>query len=110
MKNLSIVAFLAGMFVLAGAPAAQAAGTRTVNVAAIGDSYAAGTGAGDYLAGTEGKCWRSPHSASSNLVAELRAAGVRVNFADVACSGASISDLGQPFLGEPAQLRSLSAK
>jgi lysophospholipase L1-like esterase len=110
MRKLSTVALLAGAFVLAGAPAAQAATPRAVNVAAIGDSYAAGTGAGDYQAGTEGQCWRSAHSASSDIVATLRSAGVRVNFADVACSGASISDLGQPFLGEPAQLDSLNAK
>jgi len=96
--------------VLAGAPAAQAATPRTVNVAAIGDSYAAGTGAGDYQPGTEGQCWRSAHSASSDLVATLRTTGVRVNFADVACSGASISDLDQPFRGEPAQLDALNAR
>jgi len=110
MKKLSAVALFAAAFVLAGASAAQAATPRAVNVAAIGDSYAAGTGAGDYQPGTEGQCWRSANSASSDLVAKLRAVNVRVNFADVACSGASISDLDQPFRGEPAQLDSLNAK
>jgi len=109
MKKLSTVAVLAGAIVLAATPAAQAA-PRTINIAAIGDSYAAGTGAGNYEAGTEGQCFRSANSASSDLVAKLRAGGARVNFANVACSGASISDLAQPFRGEPAQLDSLTAK
>jgi lysophospholipase L1-like esterase len=108
MRRLSTVALLAGALVLTAASAAQAATPRTVNVASIGDSYAAGTGAGDYQAGTEGQCWRSANSASSDVVAKLRSRGARVNFADVACSGASISDLGQPYKGEPAQLDALT--
>lgn len=110
MKRLSVMAAVAGAFVLAAAPAAHAATPRTINIAAIGDSYAAGTGAGDYQAGTEGQCWRSAHSAASDIVATVRGAGARVSFTDVACSGAAIADLSRPFLGDPAQLDSLTAK
>jgi lysophospholipase L1-like esterase len=99
---------LAAAFVLAGTSAAQAAAPKTINVVALGDSYAAGTGAGDYQAGTEGQCWRSANSASSVVVANLRAKGARVNFADVACSGAAIADLSRPYKGEPAQLDALT--
>ena len=109
MKKLSTIAVFAGAMVLAAAPAAQAATPRAVNVVAIGDSYASGVGAGNYEPGTEGQCWRSANSAASQFVAKLRTGGVQVNFANVACSGAAIADLAQPFRGEPAQLDALNA-
>ncbi|MFC0106924.1 SGNH/GDSL hydrolase family protein [Kibdelosporangium aridum] len=90
--------------------APQASATSgSVNVVALGDSSASGTGAGDYLdgTGTPGGCWRSANSYSADLVAQLRATGRTVNFTNVTCSGAAIPDLGQQFKGQPPQLDSL---
>jgi lysophospholipase L1-like esterase len=82
----------------------------TLRVAALGDSYASGVGAGNYVEGTSGVCWRSNNAASSLVVTRLRSAGRQVEFTNVTCSGASIADLRQPFRGESAQLDSLSAR
>lgn len=89
--------------------APQAAATSTVNVVALGDSSASGTGAGDYqdATGTPGGCWRSANSYSEDLVAALRARGKAVTFTNVTCSGAATQDLRQPFRGQPPQLDSL---
>jgi lysophospholipase L1-like esterase len=88
------------------APAA-AASTTPLHIAALGDSSAAGTGAGDYEAGTEGTCWRSANSYPEQVVARLRAQGISVAFTNVACSGAATSDLYQAFLGQRSQFDAL---
>jgi lysophospholipase L1-like esterase len=73
-----------------GAPAA-AADPRPTAVVALGDSAAAGEGAGDYRAGTRGEagnwCHRSPHA----YVHRTGLAGTAVN---LACSGARSGDIG----------------
>jgi lysophospholipase L1-like esterase len=92
--------------IIAAAPTA-AASTGPLHVVALGDSYASGTGAGDYEAGTEGNCWRSANSYPEQVVARLRARGVSVQFTDVSCSGAATSDLYQTFLGQRPQLDAL---
>jgi lysophospholipase L1-like esterase len=92
--------------IAATAPVAAAA-TTTLHVVAMGDSYAAGTGAGSYQAGTEGICWRSDNSYSEQIVAKLRADGRDVDFTDVACSGAASSDLYKTFRNQPPQLEAL---
>jgi hypothetical protein len=90
------------------APAPAAAGvTPSFDVVALGDSYASGTGAGDYEPGTEGTCYRSRNSASAILVERLRRRGTTVRFTNVTCSGAAVQDLRQPFKGEPPQLGAL---
>jgi lysophospholipase L1-like esterase len=104
---------IAGCVVGAAAPtqaATKQAGPRTLNVVALGDSYASGTGAGDYQDGTgvPNGCWRSANSYSETLVERLRGEGVPVSFANVSCSGATTSDLSQPFKGEPPQLDALT--
>jgi lysophospholipase L1-like esterase len=103
MKKLYAAA-IAGALVLLAAPAAEASTSHKLHVAALGDSYASGTGAGNYVAGTEGICWRSNNSSSAVNVAALRSAGVVVEFANATCSGATIAALHQPFKGQPAQL------
>jgi lysophospholipase L1-like esterase len=91
------------------APASAATIDTPLQVTAIGDSYAAGTGAGDYEPGTEGVCWRSANSASTLVAAKLQqSTGRKVTFTNRTCSGAEIKDLSQPFKGEPAQLDSLT--
>jgi lysophospholipase L1-like esterase len=110
MKKLA-TALIAGLVVATlAAPASASASSRVVNVVSLGDSYASGIGAGDYLGGTgiPGGCWRSANSYSALLVAELQATGVRVAATNVTCSGATIQDLRQPFRGQPAQLDSLN--
>lgn len=106
MKRLSIVAATAVVAVIAAAPVASAA-TTTLHVVAMGDSYASGTGAGAYQAGTEGVCWRSANSYSEQIVSQLRADGRNVDFTNVACSGAASTDLYKEFLNQPPQLDSL---
>ncbi|MER5647902.1 SGNH/GDSL hydrolase family protein [Streptosporangium sp. NPDC002524] len=99
----------AGTTVGAAAPAGAAVAgvTPSFDVVALGDSYASGTGAGDYEPGTEGTCYRSRNSASTILVEELRRRGTTVRFTNVTCSGAAVQDLRQPFKGEPPQLGAL---
>jgi lysophospholipase L1-like esterase len=106
VNRLSIVAATALVAVIAAAPAASAA-TPTVHVVAMGDSYASGTGAGDYQAGTEGVCWRSNNSYSEQIVAKARARGRSVEFTNVTCSGAASTDLYTRFLNQPPQMDAL---
>jgi lysophospholipase L1-like esterase len=108
MKKLGTALF-ACVLALAVAPAANAGSHRYVQVVALGDSYAAGVGAGDYEPGTEGTCYRSANSAAAITVANLRSRGKKVDFANVMCSGAAIPDLSTTFKNEPPQLDSLKS-
>lgn len=111
MKRLPLAALAAFAVITAAAPAASAdpipSAVGPLHVVAMGDSYASGTGAGDYQAGTEGNCWRSNNSYSEQIVARVRARGQSVQFTNVTCSGAATSDLYQDFLGQPPQLDAL---
>ncbi|OLF17088.1 hypothetical protein BU204_13430 [Actinophytocola xanthii] len=82
----------------------------TLNVVAMGDSYASGTGAGDYKDGTgvPNGCWRSSNSYSETLVERMRAAGVSVSFKNVSCSGAATTNMITSFKGQPPQLKALT--
>lgn len=75
--------------VVATQPAAAAAPPAAIVV--LGDSAAAGDGAGDYEAGTRGEqgdwCHRSPH-------AYAHTTGLPVEGIDLACSGAASADVG----------------
>lgn len=106
MKRLPIAALAAFAAITAMAPAASA-DIGPLHVVAMGDSYASGTGAGDYQAGTEGNCWRSNNSYSEQIVARVRARGASVQFTNVTCSGAATSDLYKDFLGQGPQLDAL---
>lgn len=106
LKRLSLAAPIAFAAVIAAAPTASAQ-IGPLHVVAMGDSYASGTGAGDYQPGTEGNCWRSTNSYSEQIVARVRARGQSVQFTNVTCSGAATSDLYQDFLGQPPQLDAL---
>lgn len=111
LKRFPLAVLAACAVVTATAPAASAASIPSaigpLHVVAMGDSYASGTGAGDYQAGTEGNCWRSNNSYSEQIVARVRARGQSVQFTNVTCSGAATSDLYKDFLGQPAQLNAL---
>jgi lysophospholipase L1-like esterase len=87
---------------------ANAATPVQLDVVAMGDSYASGTGAGNYHPGTEGVCWRSHNSYSELAVQDLQSHGAQVNFFNVTCSGATIDDLRQVFKGQPPQLSALT--
>ena len=87
------------------APAAHA--TRSLDVVALGDSYASGTGAGAYQDGTAGNCWRSGNSYGELVAARLRSQNRLGSFTNVTCSGAATADLARPFKDRPAQLDSL---
>lgn len=63
------------------------AGATSLDYAALGDSHAAGTGAGDYIMDS-GECLRSPNSYAS-LVAADRGADLVFR----ACSGATTADI-----------------
>lgn len=106
LKRLPIAALAAFAAITAMAPAASAQ-IGPLHVVAMGDSYASGTGAGDYQAGTEGNCWRSNNSYSEQIVARVRARGQSVQFTNVTCSGAATSDLYKDFLGQGPQLDAL---
>jgi lysophospholipase L1-like esterase len=111
MKKLT-TAMVAGIALVAlVAPMSASAAPPELKVVAMGDSSASGTGAGDYQAGTgvSGDCFRSANSYSSVLVAGLKAKGRRVTLNEVACSGAKVADLRQPFRGQPAQVDSLQS-
>lgn len=86
-RALSLLAAMAGAaaLVVAGAPAAQAAGE---NYVALGDSYSSGVGAGDYTA-ESGDCDRSPNAYSA-LWAGSNAPS---SYVSVACSGATTADV-----------------
>jgi lysophospholipase L1-like esterase len=84
-------AILAGTAVLAAPPAAaRPADTRPTAVVALGDSVAAGEGAGDYEPGTRGEggdwCHRSPG-------AYVNRTGLAERAVNLACSGAASADV-----------------
>ncbi len=108
MKKLGTALFACAL-AFAVAPAANAGTARSMQVVALGDSYAAGTGAGDYEPGTEGTCYRSANSAAAVTVANLRSHGKKVDFTNVMCSGAAIPDLGTTFKNEAPQLDSVKS-
>ena len=108
MKKLGTALFACAL-ALVVAPAANAGTHRSVQVVALGDSYAAGTGAGDYEPGTEGVCYRSANSAAAVVVADLRSRGKKVDFTNVMCSGAAIPDLSTTFKDQAPQLDSLKS-
>jgi lysophospholipase L1-like esterase len=101
----TIVVLTAVLAALGIAPAANAAYSTSLVV--LGDSYASGTGAGDYQDGTAGNCWRSNNSYGEQVAARLRAAGRLGSFANVSCSGAATADFSRPFKDRPAQLDAL---
>jgi lysophospholipase L1-like esterase len=101
----TIVVLAAVLAVLGIAPAANA--THSTSLVVLGDSYASGTGAGDYQDGTAGNCWRSNNSYGEQVAARLRSAGRLGSFANVSCSGAATADLSRPFKDRPAQLDAL---
>ncbi|MFB9906722.1 SGNH/GDSL hydrolase family protein [Allokutzneria oryzae] len=107
-KRILPIAVVAATFLVCGlAVIASATPAAPLNVVAMGDSTASGTGAGDYQSGTAGTCWRSGNSYSEVVVANLRASGRKVELRNVACSGAAINDVRTSFKGEPAQLDAL---
>ncbi|GAA3998250.1 SGNH/GDSL hydrolase family protein [Allokutzneria multivorans] len=107
-KRLLSVAALATAFVAGGlSTAAASPASGPLNVVALGDSTASGTGAGAYRDGTSGTCWRSTNSYSEVAVAKLREAGRKVEYTSVACSGAGIDDMRTTFKNEPSQLNAL---
>lgn len=89
--------------------ASPAQASYPTSVVVLGDSYASGTGAGDYQEGTAGNCWRSNNSYGEQVAARLRAEGRLASFTNVSCSGASTADLAAPFKGQPAQLDALKS-
>ncbi|MET8008214.1 SGNH/GDSL hydrolase family protein [Nonomuraea glycinis] len=102
-----VMCFIVGGGLMWAATPAGAQITPRLNVVALGDSTAAGTGAGNYQPGTEQTCYRSHNSASTILVKRLKQRGAKVNFVNVTCSGAAIADLRKTFKGEPPQLNAL---
>jgi lysophospholipase L1-like esterase len=101
----TIVVLTAVLAALGIAPTANA--SYSTSLVVLGDSYASGTGAGDYQDGTAGNCWRSNNSYGEQVAARLRAAGRLGSFANVSCSGAATADLSRPFKDRPAQLDAL---
>lgn|GEM_PF-5396160 len=77
---------------------AQAA-SSTLSIVALGDSYASGVGAGNYIGGTEGGCWQSMNSTSQQVTHALITRGKEVNLTNVTCSGDKISDVRAYQLG-----------
>jgi lysophospholipase L1-like esterase len=109
VKKLLAAATFVGVALFALPPAAaQAATASPLQVVSLGDSFASGTGAGDYQEGTAGTCWRSRNSAAEVTVARLRGTGRQVAFQNVACSGATTASLAATFKGNPPQLDALS--
>ncbi|MGW6929464.1 SGNH/GDSL hydrolase family protein [Lentzea sp. NPDC054927] len=101
----TIVVLTAVLAALGIAPTANA--SYSTSLVVLGDSYASGTGAGDYQDGTAGNCWRSNNSYGEQVAARLRAAGRLGSFANVSCSGAATADFSRPFKDRPAQLDAL---
>jgi lysophospholipase L1-like esterase len=91
----AIVVLVAAATVGAAAPAhaqAQAvAAPLPLKVVLLGDSYAAGNGAGDYY-GPQG-CYRSSSNWAEQYLDALRAQGYAVTFINRACSGAVLDDV-----------------
>jgi lysophospholipase L1-like esterase len=102
-----VISFVVGSGLIWAATPAGAQVTSRLNVVALGDSTAAGTGAGDYEPGTERTCYRSRNSASTIIAEEFRQRGTEVDYVNVTCSGAAIADLRRTFKGEPPQLDAL---
>ncbi|HEX7303437.1 SGNH/GDSL hydrolase family protein [Lentzea sp.] len=86
---------------------APAQASYSTSLVLLGDSYASGTGAGDYQEGTAGNCWRSTNSYGEQVAARLRAAGRLTSVTNASCSGAGTADLSVPFKDRPAQLDAL---
>ncbi|GAA1861155.1 PKD domain-containing protein [Actinomadura bangladeshensis] len=95
-----VVAFAASSAVAPAAPAA--APGRWV---AMGDSYQAGVGAGDYYPAS-GDCSRSPWAYAPLLDKDGVLGGP---FSFVACSGATTADVGTGKSGEPPQFDTLGS-
>ncbi|MCP3799364.1 SGNH/GDSL hydrolase family protein [Allokutzneria sp. A3M-2-11 16] len=107
-KSTFTAAVLAAAFTACGlGAAASATPAAPLNVVALGDSTASGTGAGLYHRGTHHTCWRSSNSYSEVAVAKLRAAGRTVEFRNATCSGAGINEMRTTFKSQPAQLDAL---
>ncbi len=79
----------------------------SASLVVLGDSFASGTGAGDYQDGTAGNCWRSNNSYGEQVAARLRAEGRLGSFTNASCSGAATADMSVPFKDRPAQLDAL---
>lgn len=93
MKLLQRIAVcLAAMLSLVGL-AIQPASAQTVEIwSAVGDSYIAAVGAGDYDPAA-GPCLRSANSYVKKLVALEQEAGKTIDLRDVTCSGATVQSL-----------------
>ncbi|TDD34665.1 PKD domain-containing protein [Actinomadura sp. KC06] len=78
---------------------------------ALGDSYQAGTGTGDYYPDS-GECRRSPasHPKLIDTDGTLRAGGQKVPFTFVACDGATTDALYAGMKGEPPQVNALTSE
>lgn len=77
-----------------------------VRFVAMGDSFAAGTGAGNYEEGTNTEnnhCRRSEYAPAAQIADEFHLA----HFLNIACRGASIPNLYEGQYTEPGQLQSL---
>lgn len=72
---------------LAAAPDTSADAARPLRIVQLGDSYAAGNGAGSYL---ETTCYRSSQNYGAQVAARLGA-----DYVNVACSGGTIRDILQ---------------
>jgi lysophospholipase L1-like esterase len=112
----SYVIALVAVVILAGLPGSPlrltpaGASGAVFPILAMGDSYSAGNGAGNYY-GPAG-CWRSP-----NNYADLYARGLEVapynqptSYVTVACSGDTTSSFFSPTNGRPPQLNSVNKK
>lgn len=94
IRSRALVPLLAAAGALAAlltAPATAFAAERPTAVVALGDSAAAGDGAGDYEPGTRGEggnwCHRSPH-------AFVHRTALAVESVNLGCSGAEAADVG----------------
>lgn len=89
LRLLVVLSAIAAAALLCTPPAG--AGPRAPAVVVLGDSTAAGDGAGDYEQGTRGEngnwCHRSPH-------AYIHATGLAGQAINLACSGARSADVG----------------
>ncbi len=82
---------LAALFAAAGvlSTGASAAGAKTLDVVLLGDSYSAGSGAGEYV----GDCTRSPNTWGEVYGQLARAKGLTVNVTNAACGGSTVVEL-----------------
>ena len=86
-RLVTMLVALVGLVVVGAVPAVAESNSRTVQYVALGDSYAAGQGGGDYL----NKCLESPNGYPYLLDAEKRI-HLRTN---VACTGASTEEVAK---------------